>query len=61
MHATPNNSILLTVEPSDNEAGKNVGDSKNRSILVTIKDDNGLGISVGVRVTLLDRTGGPLL
>jgi hypothetical protein len=30
----PENSILLAVEPSDNEVGKNIIDSKNKSILV---------------------------
>ncbi|KAI2514321.1 protein of unknown function DUF11 [Fragilaria crotonensis] len=50
---TPDNSILVTVEPSEDDVGNDFVDSNNGSISGSVKDDNGDGIP-GVTVTLLD-------
>jgi serine-aspartate repeat-containing protein C/D/E len=54
--STPDNSILVTVKPSEKDDGNNFVDSNNGSISGTVKDDNGNPI-VGVTVELKDASG----
>ncbi|KAI2514320.1 oxidoreductase [Fragilaria crotonensis] len=53
---TPDNSILVTVEPSEDDVGNDFVDSNNGSISGSVKDDNGNPIP-GVTVALVDNNG----